>query len=182
MTRKDFHHIIKLMGYKIGIEIGFGRGAYSTYLLENSDLEILYSVDNWKSKGPRRWGGRNIAAMASFGERFRFIEGSSHDVHTYFEDGYFDFVYIDGNHKLWAIEKDLELWYPKVRDGGFFGGHDYVNARKCGVKTAVDNFMEQMGVKFILTDEPYDLTRTEEEPLGTCCSYWMIKGRGINEQ
>jgi hypothetical protein len=35
-----------------------------------------------------------------------------------------DFVYIDGDHRIEAVKRDLDAWYPKVRIGGLFGGHD----------------------------------------------------------
>jgi hypothetical protein len=36
-----------------------------------------------------------------------------------------DFVYIDGNHQLKAVEEDINLWLPKIKKGGWIGGHDY---------------------------------------------------------
>lgn len=35
-----------------------------------------------------------------------------------------DYVYIDGDHRVESVVKDIESWYPKVKDGGLFGGHD----------------------------------------------------------
>ena len=41
-------------------------------------------------------------------------------------DGSLDFCYIDaGNHSYERTLIDIRLWYPKVRPGGFFGGHDW---------------------------------------------------------
>jgi len=37
-----------------------------------------------------------------------------------------DFVYIDGDHRKEAVKMDIDAWYPKVRKGGLFGGHDIV--------------------------------------------------------
>ena len=35
-----------------------------------------------------------------------------------------DYVYLDGDHSVEAVIKDLDTWYPKVRSGGLIGGHD----------------------------------------------------------
>jgi len=40
-----------------------------------------------------------------------------------FPDNSFDFIYIDGFHA--KVEEDIVHWLPKVKDGGFIGGHDY---------------------------------------------------------
>jgi len=45
---------------------------------------------------------------------------------TLFPDKYFDFVYLDGDHSYKSVMDDLIAWYPKVKIGGFLGGHDFV--------------------------------------------------------
>jgi hypothetical protein len=35
-----------------------------------------------------------------------------------------DFVYLDGDHSVEGLAKDLRAWYSKVKVGGIFGGHD----------------------------------------------------------
>lgn len=55
---------------------------------------------------------------------------------TRFQDNSLDFVFIDANHHYEFVKKDIEAWFPKVKTGGYIGGHDY---RK-DVKVAVDEF------------------------------------------
>lgn len=43
-----------------------------------------------------------------------------------FEDGYFDYVYVDARHDYKGVRDDLERWWPKIAPGGFLAGHDYV--------------------------------------------------------
>lgn len=50
-------------------------------------------------------------------------ELASHD----FEDRSLDFIYIDGAHDYDNVYKDIQLWLPKVKSGGFIGGHDHYN-------------------------------------------------------
>jgi hypothetical protein len=66
-----------------------------------------------------------------------------------FPDGHFDMIYIDACHLYEAVSRDLEEWYPKVRSGGLFSGHDYweVNVPFIGVRRAVDGFCGRRKLK-----------------------------------
>ena len=54
-----------------------------------------------------------------------------------------DFIYIDANHSYSECKNDLERWWPKLKKGGVFAGHDYMVdlIHRCGVKKAVDEFI-----------------------------------------
>lgn len=43
----------------------------------------------------------------------------------FFADESIDFVFIDGDHAEQAVRDDLTAWYPKIKRGGLFAGHDY---------------------------------------------------------
>lgn len=58
-----------------------------------------------------------------------------------FTDGWLDFVYIDGNHKFEFVKQDIEMWLPKIKKGGWLGGHDYMNAGFEDVTKAVDEMI-----------------------------------------
>jgi predicted O-methyltransferase YrrM len=49
----------------------------------------------------------------------------SQDIHSSFADEYFDFIYIDANHSYESVKSDLINYLPKVKTGGYIGGHDY---------------------------------------------------------
>lgn len=49
----------------------------------------------------------------------------SYNIHSKFEDGFFDFIYIDANHKYDKVKKDIKLYLPKLASKGIIGGHDY---------------------------------------------------------
>jgi predicted O-methyltransferase YrrM len=42
-----------------------------------------------------------------------------------FEDGTLDFVFIDAAHDYDSVVKDMAAWYPKIKPGGIWAGHDY---------------------------------------------------------
>ena len=57
-----------------------------------------------------------------------------------YEDRSLDFVFIDGSHLYEAVKADIQAWLPKVKFGGFIGGHDYGNSNEPlnGVQRVVD--------------------------------------------
>jgi len=66
---------------------------------------------------------------------------------TLFEDGYFDMIFIDGDHSYEGVKEDLNNWWSKCNT--LFCGHDYMlthtiwNGVVCGVKQAVDEFITE---------------------------------------
>ena len=55
----------------------------------------------------------------------------------YVEDGWADFIFIDAAHSYLAVKADIAAWLPKLKAGGWFGGHDY-HPKFPGVMRAVD--------------------------------------------
>ena len=50
----------------------------------------------------------------------------SYEIHDIFSDEHYDFIYVDGSHEYEDVKRDLELYLPKVKPGGFIAGHDYM--------------------------------------------------------
>ena len=59
-----------------------------------------------------------------------------------YDTGFFDFVFIDGDHKFDFVMEDLIGWARKVRSGGIVAGHDYYHFHKSGVIQAVNIYTE----------------------------------------
>lgn len=88
--------------------------------------------------------------------------GYSDQVCDIFEDDYFDWIYIDGNHMYEFVRKDLELYYHKVKHGGIIAGDDYVEGGwwQGGVRKAVDEFIASEHVRVVeLKDTQYMLRK-----------------------
>ena len=166
-TRNQFHELINDHGYKVALEIGLGMGLNAAYLLGHTNLELLHAVENWAVHSFRKHREQTIWRCEQYGERFNLIEKNSVDAVHLFEDESLDYVYIDGCHRLRYIKQDLDLWWPKVREGGFFGGHDYVLAKGCGVIPAVNDFSLRHDREFNITNEPNEN--------GNNKSFWLIK-------
>jgi len=52
-------------------------------------------------------------------------KGLSEVIVKEFADGSLDGVYIDANHNYEFVRADIEMWLPKIKKGGWIGGHDY---------------------------------------------------------
>jgi len=148
----------------VGAEIGVWRGDFSSRLLSVVRPARLHLVDPWKfetSSGYERarYGGavaKNQAEMDGIYETVlrRFAQeaetgvvlvhrGPSAQIGMQFDDAYFDWVYIDGNHLYEYVKRDLEVFATKVKPGGLLTGDDY-GVRgwwEDGVTRAVDEFV-----------------------------------------
>jgi len=169
-TRLEFHKLINRLDYKIAAEIGTYRGEFAEYLLEETDLELLYVIDPWTFQSSEEYEDAAnhsqsmhdhyyqecMKRLRRFKDRLGVRKEFSPQAAEQFDDRTFDFVYIDGNHSYKTVKADLEAWYPKVRPGGMLAGHDYVGDgfhHNChfGVAGAVDEFVERLGVKLHTT-------------------------------
>ena len=61
-----------------------------------------------------------------------------------------DLIFIDGLHEYNQLTKDCANYYPKLKEGGIFAGHDY-NAI-AGVRQAADEFAAKVGREIHFTE------------------------------
>lgn len=67
------------------------------------------------------------------------IPFSSLEAALRYEEHTLDFVFLDADHDYTAVSADIRAWLPKIRPGGYLGGHDYLPDWP-GVVRAVDEF------------------------------------------
>jgi len=67
------------------------------------------------------------------------IEGDSAESAAQFEDESIDMVYIDGDHSVDGVARDIMSFYPKIKVGGILSGDDYHPV--WGVYGAVNNIV-----------------------------------------
>ena len=75
----------------------------------------------------------------------------SYNIVNNFEDESFDFIYIDANHEYEHIKRDIEMYLPKLKKDGIFGGHDYNEEHWLGVVQAVNEVFGNPKYKFLDT-------------------------------
>ena len=144
----------------IGAEIGVWQGELSETLLnELPELKMLYMVDRWK---PYEGSNMNQASIEDMQQaKEQALSRTRKHGHRRFviqtdsaraSKGLImmDFVFIDADHRYEAVKRDLHAWWPAVRSGGLFSGHDYRNRHsknsKIDVKKAVDEFAAARGL------------------------------------
>ena len=74
------------------------------------------------------------------------IKGHSQEVVKNYADNSIDFVFIDASHEYEDVKRDLELWLPKVKQGGALGGHDY-DPIWSGVVRAVNEMLGENNIQ-----------------------------------
>lgn len=137
----------------IGVEVGVYKGDNARHLLELLPNLKLYLVDRWQEytaheRTERKKTSEMVQGDAAYWvDIFKqatavqakhplraFIYRMSSDVAAKNINEPLDFVFIDGDHKYESVKKDITLWLPKIKDGGWLCGHDISRE---DVKTAV---------------------------------------------
>jgi len=129
--------ICKEFPFGKGVEVGTFKGEFSREIIKEW-LGVLYMVDVWRPLGDEYLDASNHAQHASaYAETMENIKGSedfgvmiratSEVAADIFANESLDFVYIDANHAYDFVKQDIALWYPKVKKGGYLGGHDYID-------------------------------------------------------
>lgn len=139
------------------VEVGVWRGAFAEQVLRARPEMALVLVDPWLSgeHNPNWLSSGAVLArhtqpemdaiyqsvletVRPHGARVRVLRMTSLAAAAQVADGSCDAVFIDADHSCDAVTADILAWLPKVRSGGWIGGHDYDCPRFPGVKAAVD--------------------------------------------
>jgi hypothetical protein len=193
--------INKFIGKGKGVEIGVFKGEFSKQILKNWG-GTLYMVDVWKALGDEYVDSSNYVnhttayqetmdSIQEYEDRAIMIRTNSKTASEMFEDESLEFIFIDANHAYDYVVEDINMWFPKLKKGGMFSGHDYIlmdwykdpnfteNKKDkhiytfttdgepfyngiFGVNPAVDEFCEKMGYKVNHTGEWFS-------------TWWIIK-------
>ncbi len=174
----------------IGAEVGVYRGTHAREMLELLDIRKLILVDPWKYYNDYVTAeSRKVNLQQSFLdcrkllEPFRkqveivWIKQKSEIAAERIPDNSLDFVYINGNHEYDFVYKDIVTWVPKVKKGGFVGGHDYTKLFN-GVRRAVNKYCRPRKIKFKVKQAniPTTLAKGYEDNAD-----WAFKKGGIIE-
>ena len=166
--REEFVNIINEMGFKKGVEVGVAKGEFSEYLLKNSNLDILYSIDAWSSDLELMKAYRTSFAtnnvneyyeeakkrLSPLGNRSVMIKDISENAVKQFEKESLDFIYLDASHLFSGFALDLINWWGKLKWGGLFAGHDFVRKPTYQVSYAINGFcMEHKQFYYLTTDD-----------------------------
>jgi len=170
MQREELPFLCK-KNNMIGVEIGVEYAPYSKYLLKTGLFNFFYCVDSWDDTFYDVLDGDGNPLKLTINSDLNYeiaksnlnefdnvitLRKPSIDAVNDFEDGYFDFIYIDSNHTYDNVLMDVSMWWSKLKVGGMMCGDDYIdgyddveyNNKKYkaifGVKSAIDCFCSIM--------------------------------------
>lgn len=163
----------------VGVEIGVAKGINAFNILRILPVKKLYLVDPYVPYLTKRGmvsvayqndiKSQAVEYLKHYSKQVEFIFDVSTVACLSIPDG-LDFVYIDDGHDYKSVSNDLNCYYPKVKKGGFIGGHDYEPLKHTSVNSvydAVNDFKKQK--KLV---DPF-VERTD---------YWFIKGECEDEE
>lgn len=120
-------------------EVGVYKGRMTAMIMEMFDRKLEYfCVDHFQ--GSAEHERRDYLPEFLENTRrsgVRLCAGESVEVAKWFDDGYFDIVYLDASHDYLSVKEDIKAWLPKVKKGGVLCGDDYISGWD-GVIQAVD--------------------------------------------
>lgn len=125
------------------VEVGAWKGMSAAFMaveIANSHKDIkFFCVDTWRGTSNEmvhaldpditKHGSilniftQNTKPVAGF---INAIQVPSTVAPRLFEDASIEFVFIDADHTYEAVKQDIAAWLPKVKPGGYIGGHDMV--------------------------------------------------------
>jgi hypothetical protein len=124
------------------VEIGAWKGKSSSYMaveIINSNKQIKFDcIDIWTDESLDNSGydhNHNTSSDFFYNMFLENIKPVRHIINPIkasswqkaedYPDKSIDFIFIDGDHTYDGVKKDLAAWYPKMKIGGVFAGHDY---------------------------------------------------------
>ncbi len=148
----------------VAAEIGVWEGKFSQKIVEIAQPRELHLIDPWlyqpefgntgfgRKKNEARMDEmfHEVTAKFAANPAVKLHRATSQDALAGFADGYFDWVYVDGNHNEPFVGQDLAMCRRKVKPGGIIAGDDFNwQAEQSGapVRRAVEALLAELGPK-----------------------------------
>lgn len=153
-------NLINRENLKIGVELGVAAGRHSEYILNNTSVEKLWSIDRWIHvegyDDPMNLPQKDhddlylyvCEKLKKFEERSVILRCDTTEASKNFLDKTLDFVYVDADHSYEGCKKDLIAWIPKIRIGGYITGHDL---NWPSVLKAISEILPQFGMSEVIS-------------------------------
>lgn len=184
--RAQIGSLLEQEGMKVGLELGVQKGIFAEETLRQwSGCERYVLVDLWSHQEHYKdlanvdnnaHDNNYLQAMAAvkpFQEKVKIevCRNFTSVCVDQFEDESFDYIYVDARHDFKGVYEDMVAYWPKLKPGGLYAGHDYVEQRHVGrqvwtenydgtidetrtvVRGAVNKFASEIGRQLIVTYE-----------------------------
>jgi hypothetical protein len=118
----------------VGAEIGVCLGVTTEMIMKNVSIHNLFAVDNYPTYID--WNGLPITTERqnkikdhAFNrlngyDCVEFVYEDSSKFSSSIDDESLDFIFIDADHSYEGALRDFKQFWPKVKSGGIFSGHD----------------------------------------------------------
>jgi predicted O-methyltransferase YrrM len=132
----------------LAVEIVNSGKAIAVDSVDTTDVIWIPPIEEpEQAEARRRWHGEKLSDVIAATLAAPRARGLVHRHHTIdsiaaarqFGDQSFDFVFLDTIHLYEQTKRELEAWWPKVKTGGVFAGHDHT-AEFPGVEKACREF------------------------------------------
>lgn len=142
------------------VELGFFAGRSTAVMAPIciNNNTIYHAVDNCKGVNPRdpaTKAQQSRDMLKVFNDNMTKIQVRPYiNVHIMdsaaaaelFTDESVDFCFVDASHVAENVKLDIEAWWPKIKQGGILGGHDYSWGSVRGV---TNDFAKEKGLKLV---------------------------------
>lgn len=148
-TRADLARLVPPDG--LIIELGVAAGRFAVELMQSNASARYIGIDRWSDHHDGEEYGRAKTLIEALGGSV--IRATFTDARPGFADGSADLVYVDGYaHTGQDGGQTLRDWWPVVRPGGIFAGHDYCGQYQPTID-AVDAFVSEYRLELRIIDE-----------------------------
>ena len=166
LQRDDFPSLLNAFNLTgTAAEIGVHAGIYAANFLSLWRGRRYFLVDPWLPQSRDVYMDSSNLDGAAFNQiyetakervalhkdRVVFFRMFSDEAAAMVPEESLDFVYIDARHDYHSVIADMRAWWPKVKRGAVFAGHDFQMEM---VRLAVTDFSRKMCVPLHRTVEP----------------------------
>jgi len=137
--REDIGKLLQGEGFSIGAELGVKTGEFarrtlqewrscSKYVLVDAwrPLENYKDIANGNVQVQEHNFKQTIRNLTPYRSVIEICRNYTTSCAKKFDPDTFDYIYIDARHDFKGVLTDLRQWYPLLKQGGIFAGHDYV--------------------------------------------------------
>lgn len=139
----ELEKLMELAAGREVLEVGAFMGLSAWGMAQSA--KSVTSVDTFRAHTDGQRQSDDITTLAAYQkavERFDNVKfpyvGTSEQAWRVDDRIQFDMIFIDAMHDYENVKADIARWWPRVRAGGVFVGHDYRHADFPGVEQAFD--------------------------------------------
>lgn len=171
------------------VEVGAWKGASTSFLA----VEAINSGKNIKIDVVDTWKGNTDSSIAAYvhdlninnGDMFPVFDDNirrvkyainsirlnSIEAAKKYNDNSLDFVFFDAANDYEDVKQNINSWLPKIKDGGYIGGHNYDHPSLPGVSQAVNEIFKNITI----IEGIFNPNQPNNQDIGINASSWLVR-------